>query len=73
MNDQLQTFARRILKDGLAQCTEKQQFFFKRMYAHGNFTLSINDVVDAMNVEKLDLAMQQVQKTLDKKGLTCSN
>jgi hypothetical protein len=66
MNDKIQQFARQELKDGLAQCTDAQQFMFKRMYSHGNLDLDIDQVVDNMPEEKLDWAMQQVQRTLGK-------
>jgi len=66
MNNQLQDFARQQLKDGLAQCTEAQQMLFKRMYSHKNLEASINDVVDAMPEDKLDWAMQQVERSLTK-------
>ena len=39
---------------------------FKRMYAKGNLDMNINDVVDNMPEEKLDWAMQQVERTLSK-------
>lgn len=66
MNDQLQLYAREKLKDNLVKCTEGQQLLFKRMYANGNFDQSITDVVDNMKAEKLDWAMQQVERTIDK-------
>lgn len=69
MNDELQAHARDILKDGLTRCTKKSQQFFKRMYAHGNLELSIAEVVDQMEPEKLDWAMEQVQRTLDKQEI----
>ena len=67
MNDQLQTHARNTLKEGLAQCSGGKQFLFKRMYSQGNLDMPINDVVDNMDPEKLDWAMEQVKNTLDKK------
>lgn len=66
MNKQLQAFARTELKEGLARLPEKQQLFFKRLYSHQNLEANINDVVNAMPVDKLDWAMQQVQRSLDK-------
>ncbi len=66
MNDQLQNHARDTLKEGLTQCSEGQQLLFKRMYAHGNLDMSINEVVDNMAADRLDWAMQQVQRTLVK-------
>lgn len=66
MNNQLQEFARQSLKDGLAKLTEGHQMIFKRMYSHKNLELPINDVVDLMPADKLDWAMQQVQRSIDK-------
>jgi hypothetical protein len=70
MNNQLKDFARQQLKDGLAQLPEGWQTMFKRMYANGNLEMPINDVVDKMPDEKLDWAMQQVQKSLEKQAKT---
>ncbi len=66
MNNQLQEFARAQLKDGLDKLPESNQLFFKRMYSGGNLDANINDVVDAMPEDKLDWAMQQVQRSLDR-------
>ena len=69
MNDKLQDFAKNELKKGLAQCTEAQQHLFKQMYSHGNLELPINDIVDSMPENKLDWAMQQVERTLAKRKI----
>ncbi len=66
MNNELEAFARTSLKENLAKCTEGQQFIFKRMYSHGDVNKEINQVVDDMSISKLDWAMQQVQRTIDK-------
>uniref|UniRef100_A0A6M3KC17 Uncharacterized protein n=1 Tax=viral metagenome TaxID=1070528 RepID=A0A6M3KC17_9ZZZZ len=66
MNKELQAFARSTLKDGLAQCNKGQQLLFKRMYFHKNLEADINDIVDAIPEDKLDWAMQQVQRSLPK-------
>ena len=73
MNDQLQTYARNTLKEGLAKCTLIEQYFFKRMYSHGNLELSVDEVVDQMEDDKLDWAMEQVQQTLDKRTEATNN
>ena len=67
MNKQLQKFARDTIKQGLHQCSEKQQWLFKRMYSKGPNPLeaSTDDIVDNMDESKLDWAMEQVQTTLD--------
>ena len=66
MNNELQIFARSTLKKNLAKCPESQQFIFKRMYSHLNLDLDINEVVNKMSEDKLDWAMQQVQRSVDK-------
>lgn len=68
MNGKLQNFARGELKKGLLKCNEKMQHLFKQMYSGGRLDMHIDDVVDNMPEEKLDWAMQQVEKTLAKIG-----
>jgi len=67
MNKILQDYARLQIKKFLSQCTESQQFLFKRMYSHKNLTLDIDKVVDNMPEEKLDWALNQCQRTVDHK------
>lgn len=67
MNKAISNFARQQLKDGLAQCNDQQQMIFKRMYSHENLDRPINEVVDIMPDDKLDWAMQQVERTLTKR------
>lgn len=67
MNQKLQNFARNELKKDLAQCTKKQQHLFKQMYGFKNIDKDINYIVDNMQEEKLDWAMRQVERTLDKR------
>lgn len=66
MNNTLSQYARAQLKAGLAECNEGQQLLFKRMYSHKNLEKTIEQVVDDMPDEKLDWAMQQVERTLQK-------
>lgn len=66
MNKILSEFARQNLKEGLAKCTAKQVMFFKRMYSHTSLNAEIDSVVESMLDEKLDWAMQQVQRQLVK-------
>ncbi len=54
------------IKAGLAHLPESNRLLFMRMYSHENLDANINDVVDAMPEDKLDWAMQQVQRSLDK-------
>lgn len=64
MNKQLQTFAKQSLKAGLIQLPKNWQMLFKRMYSHKNLKANISDVIDAIPEDKLDWAMQQVEKSL---------
>ena len=64
MNNKLQSFARQTMLDGLDQCTDGQIRRFKQIYAGGNLERTIEDVVANMPEEKLDWAMQQVERTL---------
>lgn len=65
LNKSLSEYARSSLKDGLKKCTEGQIAKFKRMYSKDPGQ-SIDQVVDNMPEEKLDWAMQQVERTLSK-------
>lgn len=65
MNEVIQAFARQTLKDGLAQLTPEHHHIFKLMYSHKNLDLPIDEVVDAMPAERLDWAMQQVQRSIN--------
>ena len=74
MNQTLQKFAREQLKSGLAMCTEGEQTLFKRMYSFpkglnkpADLEKDIDVVVDDMDSEKLNWAMQQVERTLEKR------
>lgn len=69
MNDKLKNFAKNSLREGLAKCTEAEVIMFKKMYAEGDLTLPIGEVVEKMDEKKLDWAMTQVQRTLDMKTL----
>ncbi|KKL56626.1 hypothetical protein LCGC14_2243550 [marine sediment metagenome] len=62
------TFAitgKEMLKELLAQCTEQQQFMFKRMYSHNNLDLPINEAVEKMKDENIDRAITQCERTVE--------
>lgn len=65
MNQQLQDFARSQIKEGLAQCTDGQQLMFNRMYSHLDLDRDINAVVDDMPEDNLNLAMEQVRRSVE--------
>lgn len=69
MSEALQSikdFRLNTLKELLAQTTEKQQHFFKRMYSHKNLDAHIEDVVDKIPNGKIDWAIQQCEATIVK-------
>ena len=70
MNAQLQAFARKTLKEGLAKLPEDWQHKFKQMYAHSHLDWPIDKVIDKMDDENLDWAMTQVENSLEKFGHT---
>lgn len=67
MNKRFATAGRNILKELLSQCTEGQQLMFKRMYSHKKLELLINDAVDNMDDDKIDCAISQCERTIEKK------
>lgn len=67
MNRKLENYAREELKLGLAQLEEKHHDIFRSMYAPDqDLKKPIFSVVDDMPMDKLDWAMQQVDRTLEK-------
>ena len=74
MNSKLQDFARTELLRGLSQLPTTWQRTFRLMYGRKNGkrsvenaeTMPIEDVVAEIPDEKLDWAMQQVERSLEK-------
>ena len=74
MNDALQDFARAQLKEALADLPESNRRTFALMCGRDNgkrsvedaTAMRVEDIVDLMDADKLDWAMQQVQRSLDK-------
>jgi hypothetical protein len=66
MQSEFYADARRELLAGLSRCTDAQVLLFKRMYANGDLDAPIDKVVEKMENDKLDWAMQQVQRTIEK-------
>ncbi len=74
MNDTLQKFARNYLKEGLSQLTPENHRIFKLMYGRNNNKRSVTDaeimlidkVIDEIPPEKLDWAMEQIRRSVEK-------
>ncbi len=63
MNDVVKITIKKELKKGLLNCTEAQQNFFKKIFSYKNQNLSIDDVIDLIKDEKLEGALQLVERT----------
>jgi hypothetical protein len=76
VNQQLQDFARQQIKDGLDLMGPEQLRVFALMYGRKGGRRSVEDavampmhaIVDEIAPDKLDWAMQQVAKTLEKQS-----
>lgn len=74
MNKTFSNTGNQILKDLLAQCTEPQQRMFKLMYGRNKGkrsvedaeAMQINEVVDLMDESKIDWAITQCERTVEK-------
>lgn len=67
MNSTIEKFTREAIKCALNKCSEPEILIFKRMYSHKNLSLTIDQVVNNMPIEKLDWALTQCEETLNKK------
>jgi len=61
--------AKAELMEGLDQCTEEQQAFFIRLYGNSNPDKPLQLVVNDMDMNKVDRAMEQVAETIKKNKL----
>lgn len=67
MHPILSDYAKTYLKENLLRCTIEQKLMFKKMYTKGEvLDLPIEDVVDNMNDDQLDRAIDQVMRTIVK-------
>lgn len=62
-NKQLIEAGRNILRSYLHRATPEQVELFKRMYANGKMDLDIDAVIDIMDTDKIDWAIQQCERT----------
>lgn len=67
MNEQLQDYARKTIKEGLTKLTEQSRKVFAKTYGYPGLN-STDEIVDNMSADKLDLAMTKVNNSL--KSLT---
>ena len=65
-NETIKNLAKEMLKELLSECTDGQQLMFKRMYCDKNLELSINEAVEQMADDKIDWAITQVERTVEK-------
>lgn len=63
-NEAIINFTKNEIKSGLEKLNDDCQMLFKRMYSHNNLNLTIQEAVDGMEIEELDWALSQVQRSL---------
>ena len=74
MNDILQKFARNYIKEGLDKLNSDNHRIFKLMYGRNGAKRSVSDtelmpidkVIEEIPAEKLDWAMEQVRRSVEK-------
>lgn len=66
MNIGAEEYYRTEILNGLNKLEEKHRIFFKRMYSHGDLEKPIDKVVESMPSEKLDHALDQVNRSVAK-------
>lgn len=66
MHEDAEQYMRYLILDGLIKLPESNQIMFKRMYAEGDLSKSIEEVVNSMPKEKLDRAWDQVKLTISR-------
>lgn len=70
-NQTLINAAKHILLNLVLKCTSGQQDMFKRFYSKKADKLndSIENVVENMDVDKIDWAISQTERTIEKNGI----
>ncbi len=66
MNKTIENMIKVKMKELLLQCTPEQHLMFKRMYHANDINVSINEAVDNLSPIQLDLAMTQIERTIEK-------
>lgn len=66
MNELLKDSAKKILKELLLQCSHAEQLMFKRMYCSNHLEYSIDQAINQMDANRMDMALNQVQRTVNK-------
>lgn len=68
--DKTDRLYRKKILQGLMKLTPESQLLFKRMYSHKDLDKSLEEVVDLIPPLKLDWALNQVERTLEKASTT---
>lgn len=66
MNIILENYARLFLHRNIAQLNNDHHHIFKKMYSPNNLDVDIDELIDKMDIKKLDWAMIQIKNSLDK-------
>lgn len=69
-NKTIINITKNMIKELLLECSDEQQLMFKRMYCSKNLELSISDAVEQMSNDKIDFALTQIERTLEKNRIS---
>lgn len=66
MNKKVQELIRGDIKSNIGLLSEEQELVFRKLHAGGNTMASIYDIIDNIPADKLESAMDLVDRTLAK-------
>lgn len=69
MNPELVEYAREYIRINIKKLKDEHIMRFKKMYSHHNLAAHIDDVVNNMEIDKLNWGMQQITNSLLKEGI----
>lgn len=69
IKEKLLELQRKMIINLLSKCTDGNISLFKKMYSHDNLDLPLTDIVNSIDISKLDHICLQIQNTLDKNNI----
>ena len=66
MNETMEQFARNKILEGLNALESRHHLLFRRMYSHDDLNRSLDDVVSRIPLDRLSLALTQIENTAKK-------
>ena len=66
MNETMEQFARNKILEGLSVLESRHHLLFRRMYSHDDLNRSLEEVVRRIPLDRLSLALTQIENTAKK-------